>query len=154
MKLEIIHLIAYYPFALKVIGYSKYYRTKKGNDKILMLESIQFPDNHIDKTKYYSIKCTDIEIGYAYAYRIDEIQPILKPLSDLYPEITDQLIKDAECDAEIDFINALLDDKNSMYDKIKFAPFTIIQKLCELHFDIFGLIEKRLAVNYHSICKA
>lgn len=49
------------------------------------------------------------------------------------------------CDAERNFLDFYEVNKNP--DKIKFAPYTIMQKLLQWHFDVFGLIDEGLAVD-------
>ena len=93
-------------------------------------------------------------------YEISDCKPLLRPLSDLTKEIEhggekfvpiEWLLDNRDVDAEYDFISALEDDWASAEDKMIFAPFSIAQKLFEWHFDVFGLIEKGLAVNINTL---
>ena len=90
----------------------------------------------------------------------DEFKLILRPLSDLTKEIEvngerfvpiEYLYKNLDCDAEYDFIWAIEDDISSVSDKIIFAPYSIVEKLFEWHFDTNGLIEKGLAVDFNTL---
>lgn len=90
----------------------------------------------------------------------DEVKPILRPLSDLTEEIevngekfvpiywledkyyTMPILQD------INRFNRLLEeDENWIYQ----ISFILITHLFEWHFDVFGLIEKGLAINSNSL---
>jgi hypothetical protein len=91
-------------------------------------------------------------------YAFHSIKPILRPMSDLHKynekgdkSFRDELLLNSELqnDFERDFITEYID--NLHFDKILLAPYSIIQKLLELHFDIFGLIDNNLAVDKNKI---
>jgi hypothetical protein len=84
--------------------------------------------------------------------------PILRPLSDLhkYNQIGDNSFRDElllkselQNDFERDFITDYIDKLH--FDKILYAPYSIIEKLLEHHFDIFGLIESGLAIDINTL---
>jgi hypothetical protein len=79
----------------------------------------------------------------AYACFGYAIKPIFHPLSDLTKSIVhkgkefvpiEKLVEERDCDAEYDFLHALEDDWASADDKIRFAPYSVIEKLFEWHF--------------------
>jgi len=129
--LELKHLAAYLPYNVQIS-----YLLLDGQKSILDFEAANF-------------FCSETE------------KLILRPLSD-YKEkiktvdgcdisIVDYCIDFAECDAEIDFINALLGDSCSVNEKMAYAPYSIIQHFCRFHFDVFGLIESGLAIDINTI---
>lgn len=84
----------------------------------------------------------------------------LRPLSDLTKEIDyngktyeylEWLRTFCICDAEHDFIDACQDCPPSIDEKLKVCPYNLIQKLLEWHFDVFGLIEKGLAIDMNTL---
>jgi hypothetical protein len=91
---------------------------------------------------------------------IDEPQdfkPILRPLSDLTKKIEDNGNKFVP----IDYINqhylkctidkdGIVNDGIDKYE-ILFLPYCLIKELLQLHFDVFGLIEKGLAIDINTL---
>jgi len=47
----------------------------------------------------------------------------------------------------------IIENQNTKFilEKIQYAPFSFIQKLLEWHFDIFGLIDAKLAVDINCL---
>lgn len=77
------------------------------------------------------------------------VKPILRPLSDLTKEIGCTVTSDwimEEMGYEEKYLSYLSD---FIADKV--LPYEIFEKLFELHFDVFGLIEKGLAVDINTI---
>ncbi len=89
--------------------------------------------------------------------RIHKIKPILRPL-DLTKEIEHngkrfvpvRYFEDnlGFCKEYHSYIFRL---KNIEYFKINYLPLIIIQKILEWHFDIFGLLDKNLAVDINTV---
>jgi hypothetical protein len=81
-----------------------------------------------------------------------EVKPILRPLSDLQNQELDYYtqfeLKTNEFDAEY-LIEALVN--KTFYAKDIHFSFKIYQVLFEMHFDVFSLIEKGLAININQI---
>jgi len=139
MKLELKHLAPYLPYRLELIFL-------KSGRRITMLSCFFDSD---------TLHVVDKNEGNEYPLSIWDFKPILRPLSDLTEAIEvngdsfipiDKILSERECDAEFDFISALEDDWASADSKMAFAPYSIIQKFFEWHFDVFGLIESGLAV--------
>ncbi len=102
---------------------------------------------------------------------IEEIKPILRPLSDLIKEIEHHgkrfipiewfEIGDDESEnwfsfghGNINLINDLnLISTHQVYHDINFLPYAIVQKLIEWHFDVLGLIDEGLAVDINTLGK-
>lgn len=83
-------------------------------------------------------------------YGLEEIKPILRPLSDLfngnYKDILDEFSPISLENFKIAFLSEL--KPLNAFDKIN---YTIAVKLFENHFDLFGLIEKGLAIDINQL---
>ena len=154
MKLELKHLAPYLPYGLKTLN---------GWNNIEEIIGLK------DETYF-------IKGGNVYAYGdIQDCNPILRPLSDL-SKLGDELILINE-----HTINSLIEEKfneeygmfshykgildltkdgdsNQRYDSNKTINFEIFEfvrsELLRGHFDIFGLIEKGLAIDVNEIHNA
>ena len=136
--LEIKHLAAYLPYKIKI-------RVFRENES-LFIEDVEITGEVIDyifETKEYS----------KYKYK-----PILRPLSDLTKEIevygkrfvpanTEML-----CNFQItNYKGFCFFDGFGSNVNIDEMPYYTIEKLLSWHFDIFGLIDKGLAVNINEL---
>jgi hypothetical protein len=146
MKLEIKHLAPYLPY--KICGVCE------GEHAIELVLGVY--ENEI---------ITDID-GTTY----DNFKPILRPLSDLTKEIEHngekfvpiewfEIGDDDNWFYEFDSGNIRLIknlatiSKHNLSHDIKFLPFAVTQQLIEWHFDVFGLIENKLAIDINTITK-
>jgi hypothetical protein len=133
------HIAPYLPYEIKVKG--------KNSNEIAEVQSLSPNVNGLKLT------------NNRYHEDIENFVLVLRPLSDLTKEIEygdESFIpleylkeKVSVCDAERDFLDFYEDNKNP--DKIKFAPYTIMQKLFEWHIDVFELIDEGLAVDYNDV---
>jgi hypothetical protein len=89
--------------------------------------------------EYLAFKNDSVQISYTGG-----IHPILRPLSDLYSEDTD-------CGIKIVYWNAFR--TTSKLNPMNF-PYHVMLDLFKNHFDVFGLIDKGLAVSIHDIKSA
>lgn len=132
MKLEIKHLSVYLPYGLK-------FKTNTGWCTLL---TINYDDNLINES-------------YEETYDLKDIKPILRPLSDLYKEDLNYLVNNHSTDWFADTNNEyLINDyleKENLHHYIEFLPFGLVQWFIENHYDIFGLIEKGLAINVNTL---
>jgi hypothetical protein len=81
---------------------------------------------------------------------ISDIKPILRPLSDLTKEIE----VDGEEFIPIDYIGLMDYDTYSLLyiqNHTYRLPYQIFNKLLSWHFDIFGLIQKNLAIDINTL---
>jgi len=87
-------------------------------------------------------------------YSMANIELILRPLSDLNKEIKhgnkkfvpiEEIYNVCTCDNEREYFELLEDGLTGIEEKALYAPYTIIEKLFEWGFDVFGLIEMGLA---------
>lgn len=144
MKLELKHLAPYLPYEL---------RLKSINDNwegtLIGLKN----DNLITGTKTGVFVQADKPYNYEFAIPFKTVKPILRPLSDLTKEIDHNgerfvPIKEIErlFTVEIESEgNGNFEMANILLDVLE-LPYCIVQKLLEWHFDIFGLIDKGLAI--------
>ncbi|MDR0266002.1 MAG: hypothetical protein LBJ04_22505 [Sphingobacterium sp.] len=144
------HLAPYLPYAFNVISKVTEYTYKVlglSNDELMIAENAMFS-------------------GW---YAISNFKPILRPISDLTKEIEHNEKKfvpiewfeigDDEAENWFTFdhgnINLINDLSNisihGIYHDINFLPYAVVQKLIKWHFDVFGLIEKGLAIDMNSI---
>lgn len=150
-KLEIKHLAPYLPYGLKVLIY---------NEDLVKILGVDFSTNlHVVLGK------KENDIG-RFHYSLTDIKPILRLFSDLTKKIEIEsknfvpieILKKEYFVKEIDFFDVFNRNENEIgiYMKsidytIKPTPYLVYQKLFEWHFDVFGLIEKGLAVDINTI---
>lgn len=121
MKLELKHLAPYFPYRLNMCK--------------------------IDNGKYFIVDLQILNIIRDY----DDWKPILRPLSDLTKEIehngkTFVPIEELEGYHDFSVMNFEWIGKNPLR-----YPYSIIQKLFEWRFDVFGLIDAGLAIDINTI---
>jgi hypothetical protein len=102
-----------------------------------------------------------LHISDTYSFDFDEIDEIcicLRPLSDLtniievnrgwfYPlDVIYKIWYEKDLSP---FSKRILNDKICLYPES--MPYWLVQKLIKWHFDIFGLIEKGLAISYNDL---
>jgi len=133
MKLELKHLAPYLPYGLK---------TDKG-----ILSGIELSNNESD------IYWIDNDKGIGHHYDYADFKPILRPLSDLTKEIEHN-------NSVLDLILYLCntyDYRGQMHiiqDIVKEKiPIAMYFELLRWHFDVFGLIDKGLAVPFSAVEK-
>ena len=141
-KLELKHLAAYLPFGLKVRSFRE--------GQALFLEDISMSGEFID----YLFKKSEVRTYSTLIYK-----PILRPLSDLTKEITHNgetfvpLAKYNDVFGENDdyLIEYLNDEGGIDYEDCKTLPQYVFNWLASLHFDLYDLIEKGLAIDINTI---
>ena len=121
-KLELKHLAAYLPYDIKGM-----FRNREETLK----------------------SCTKVFINREILY--DDFKPILRPLSDLVNVITHKGKDFVPC-IEYNHFNEYFEELSALdYSYVKYNQNRVVLILLELHFDIFGLIEKNLAVDINTI---
>lgn len=91
--------------------------------------------------------------------KFDEIKPILRPLTDIYNliEIDGDLFTPHEQYDELfgpndDYLFEVMNKENGIcIEDIPNLPYYVIEWLISLHFDVFGLIEKGLAIDINTL---
>lgn len=133
MKLELKHLAFYLPYRLQM-----YCETMNGCE-----------------TFQWTLQTNNIDDALGF-----QNKPILRPLSDLTKEIEmpfgkivpmEWMFKDLwlDWDGESNCNTTMKNTYNCSNSKVlpEFLPQFIFNQLLEMHFDVFGLIEKRLAMD-------
>lgn len=146
-KLELKDIAPYLPYRLKLYHLSHF----KGN-KII---------------EDWGLKnCSDYPVseycdGTTYGRTLQEIKPILRPMSDLTKEIIHngetfvpiERLKEYS-DHKIEFEGPdyiLIKEDYSFEQNVLGAPLAVIQKLCEWHIDFQDLIGRGLAINLNEV---
>jgi hypothetical protein len=141
MNLELKHLANYLPFRLKI----------KTDYKNMVHEMLAI---HIQLQKVDTRN-----LGWC---KFCEIKPIFHPFSDLEKEIEVDGVKFNPIEIILDEINSMVvgGDEYTKEEVIKmcnnsyYAESWISERLFEWHFDVFGLIEKGLAISIHDVEQA
>lgn len=141
-KLELKHIAPYLPYGLKGrVDKESYLQEER--ERIGELKTIDLADLYYELVVYG-------DLGY-FLCDISDIKPILRPLSDLTKEISNGvgLFYPYEelhlCYSDV--TNFLNEDLwiGQWWDYEK------VSKLFEWHFDVFGLIEKGLAIDINTL---
>ena len=143
MQLELKHLAPYLPYGLEV----------EHEGHIAVIVSLYLPAGHPNNHDLWIVSMedkNDRELSCGVNFK--EIQPILRPLSDLTKEIEEGKKPIAEW---------LMLCKNSKgvwsFDTNDFSTWELtavvneINLLFKNHFDVFGLIEKGLAIDINTL---
>ncbi|WP_417444619.1 hypothetical protein [Joostella sp.] len=129
MKLELKHLAPYLPYKINY-----FIDFEDGDTSIWELEGLTKEEIFID--------------GYDTNYESKNCKPVLRPLSDLTKEIDyngDRFYPYNELKIPLDL------SLNMDYRNINNFPYKVISKMIEWHFDVFGLIDKGLAINMNEL---
>jgi hypothetical protein len=128
MELELKHLAPYLPYGLKI---------RNGNNNYTLVANA----NLYETDGFVSIG--SIREG------IDK--PILRPLPDLIKVIQHNK-EEFIPSIEYHYIKDELEELSSLdCSYIRYARYNVVSILFELHFDVFGLIEKGLAIDINSL---
>ena len=130
MKLELKHLAPYLPYGLK------------------------FYVENVVKGKYTKSYSWELTLETDLKQVLDfQNKPILRPLSDLTEEIENFRDKPEDnCLVMDNWIDHFLDFTGKVNEaNINACPYGLMQILLENHFDIFGLIEKGLAIDINTL---
>ena len=153
MKLELKHLVGYLPYGLKV-------QTNKGLLELTTIKNGEpeypfwcetFGDFENEDYNYSRLK------GYrGRGFAIEDVIPILRPLSDLTKEI-DGVVHFVELAKMFDgsmhsfsfsYGDCFLKPKNG---SIKISDIHLFGYLFQHNFDVYGLIERGLAIDVNTI---
>lgn len=133
MKLELKHLAPYLPYGLKIVWQVWFSKTEH-RDSTHVMHPMELHN-------------WDVDNGYV-------IIPIFRPLSDLTKEIE----VNRECFIPSKELSTNKFDAGYTWNyyainanNVKLLNYEIIEKLFEWHFDVFGLIEKGLAIDINTL---
>ena len=130
-KLEEKHLACYLPYGLMI--------------------SIKGKEDYPCELEGIDAYCKDTVIVERRNMNFSEIKPILRPLSDLTKEI-ETVIDRQKFNLYFNITGIYLTRYNSEYVKIN--EFRKVEEyLIKNHFDVFGLIEKGLAIDINTLNK-
>jgi hypothetical protein len=148
MKLETKHLAPYLPYKLKMVmthdSFEDFENIDSDEDCLLkgsIWELYVLTTDYID---FFGGECDDFAVK-GERYRIANngtLKPILRPLSDLTLE------ECTKCDI-LNVTSALSGQKPEFI--LRHTSYIDIEKLISLHFDVFGLIEKGLAIDINTL---
>ena len=142
MKLELKHLAPYLPYRLK-------FGSKEANNFDIELEIISI-ENFNEKGVYLK---TSIDGDFHYSSWTNGwgYKPILRPLSDLTKSELIELRFD-DCNVTLLWganVAGTYDNFMQFYEKD--LTYSVLEWLYEKHFDVFGLIEKGLAIDINTL---
>lgn len=143
MQLELKHLAPYLPYGLEcnVVGCD-------GNTyKDCLLTEASTKDSYESFCFLYK----DEMIAEVSMVHIENIKPVLRPLSDLLKDVEFSSDKVLEMDdLEYDFTDVQIDmlNENKLHSQVCWVVF---QRLIENHFDVFGLIKQGLAIDINTL---
>ena len=156
-KLELKH-VQYYPMGengVKLI--TAKHQIKYGERTILTLNGVCWDDNNDDLNMEF-IHENDL----IFSNCMKPMQLLLYPLSDLTKPIKVEGYNDGKEFVPMDklynmsdyseFMESIQEDIYEMNTPFRW-PYEIVQKLLEWHFDVFGLIEKGLAIDINTLNK-
>jgi hypothetical protein len=135
MKLKLAHLAGYLPYGLKVRVHD-YKCDYVGRE---FDEVIGFHQWDKSGSLWSVLTCGGAKPN------VEKVSPILRPLSD----ITRKELELEGFESHIDYLTY----ENKGSDWTLKAPFNMVQYLLSKHFDIFGLIEKGLAIDINNLDK-
>lgn len=138
MKLELKHLAPYLPYGLKCQIMGEFIDDEPdGKPRIFNIVGIVDGEVITHKSGYISNVENELEDCF----------PILRPLSDLIKEIKNNRLffVSYERVQMLQFIEGKR--------KIDNVDYYLVVELLKLHFDVFGLIEKNLAININTLTK-
>jgi len=136
-KLELKHLSPYLPYGLSVKCMGEYMEdSDEDNPTPKLFELIGLLKNKASVSFH----------GNKEVFHYEDLFPILRPLSDLTKEI--------EIDGKRFVSNQYLKDNyigEMMHTNLASWSHRVVSKLFEWHFDVFGLIEKGLAIDINTL---
>lgn len=125
-KLELKHLALYLPYGLMINC-----DFKDGDVMALKLEGLTIQEAFLDGADWNYKDNTDFK-------------PILRPLSDLTPKYLGELNLDISTEIQLDKVAT----KFILPTDVNYTIFIVLLKN---HFDVFGLIEKGLAIDINTL---
>jgi len=140
MELEIKHLAPYLPYKLKC---------KWNKSKPYELIGLRNGNESVNNELWIWKDGMDYGTGYLY-----ECVPILRPLSDLNNEIVINGEKHQMwllINGQKALENGEIENMNGYQYSILELSYNKIQTILKFHFDIFGLIEKGVAISYNDL---
>ena len=129
MKVELKHLAPYLPYNIDIA-------CPEGVGKMLSLNK-EIGDLTIKNDNGIDVSA---DFGENFEWSFGSVRPILRPLTDIYNEEYKKLL--ISCETEHDVFNFIHQPLKQSYEDV--------QVLLQNHFDVFGLIEKGLAIDINT----
>jgi len=168
MKLELKHLAPYLPYRLKYYPskesdlfhdlYADHTPYSSWNYKLALEEkdeyALKISNSYLtQKEPFFSYEDGELFLGQfnsSLGFDVDdvylsEVKPILRPLSNL----TRKELELEGFDSHIDYLTY----ENQGVDWTLKAPYIMLEYLFTKHYDVFGLIEKGLAIDINTLNK-
>ena len=136
MKLELKHITPYLPYKLRVV---EWYRGKQIHDEFVV-DCVNWDGKNIGGSDA-SLDSFELE----RMFNLKDIKPILRPMANLF---TDEFkdLRDDISDYELDVIFTWFVSELKPTNPLICISYYVATLLFEHHFDIFGLIDKGLAI--------
>lgn len=134
MKLELKHLAPYLPYSLKVINILE-------NKKSKIYSKVDGEDFGVDDSPVEMFELNS-------QWVMDRIyKPILRPLSD-YKDINSPAMNNlgADISTQIELVVFANQEKS-----LASVSYQLYEEMCRAHIDVFGLIEKGLAIDINTL---
>ena len=153
MKLEIKHLAPYLPYELKLKCWDL-------TDVYYQLLGIDIDFNgkfgfvlNEKRNPLHVVSINDKPLNSAFYLNYDEVKPILRPLSNISKIIEHDGKRFKPFDVLAKRAQEYIPEKNLNKKDISelLGNYSQVEKLIEWHFDVFGLIDKGLAISYLSV---
>lgn len=157
MKLELKHLAPYLPYELRIFHSAFMFRNNWNENEIGTMVGITdvVELDVLGETTFDIVMRRDKDFYKLHDSR-GHFKSILRPLSDITKEIeingekfvpSDKINKCTTTGGTYNWF------KISEIGNLKYVNYEVVQKLFEWHFDIFGLIEKGLAIDINTLNK-
>lgn len=150
MKLQLKDIAPYLPYGLTCHASGEHVEGTEYSDNPT---PVVLPINGVQNDGEYIWVYTTDNNGYGKSLMLEDVFPILRPLHDF-----DDVLKVNEflghgrwCDVYDDYFDIWFDDLANVDKLILQAPQVIFNYFLANHFDVFGLIEKKLAVDINSL---
>ena len=143
-RLELKHIATYFPYKVRVIGVKKKYNIDTIIDKVKIVWNSGVTADYFYMEDYIGILFTEIDIKL-----------VLRPLSDISNIIEHNCEKFRPFDVLAKRAEEYVSEKDIQKKAISelLGNYSQVEKLIEWHFDIYGLIEKGLAIDFNKLNK-
>jgi hypothetical protein len=150
-KLQLSHIAPYFPYYLKM----RYQNDCNGYCRDGVLLKMKHLDD-VPNSACFTLE-EDENGDFSASGHISMFKPILRPLSNIFSFFNDSHLFDSDIDIRTflneDFLKSRgIETIDEIYElKAEWLPLGFINTLLKYHFDVFGLIEKGLAIDFTTI---
>ena len=156
MKLELHHLAPYLPYGLKgqlqhdideEIGHHDWYEDLPKFKKGAIWEYSGYIPDAVSLCIDGEVNGCVMTNGYTWVSYEPWFKPILRPLTD-YQDVNSQAMNDLNIDIQDQVTLTYLATKEEHYTRVSYS---VIEICLRNHIDIFGLIDKGLAIDQNTL---